>query len=31
VPAVVAVRDLSAIAPQSAGLFVSVSAAGPKP
>ena len=31
VPAVVAVRDLSAIAPQSAGLFVSVSASGPKP
>lgn len=30
-PAVVAVRALSAIAPQSAGLFVSVSAAGPKP
>ena len=30
-PAVVAVRDLSAIAPQSTGLFVSVSAAGPKP
>jgi soluble lytic murein transglycosylase-like protein len=30
-PAVVAVRDLSAIAPQSAGLFVSVSAAEPKP
>ena len=29
-PAVVAVRDVSAIAPQSAGLFVSVSAAGPK-
>jgi hypothetical protein len=25
------VRDVSAIAPQSAGLFVSVSAAGPKP
>jgi soluble lytic murein transglycosylase-like protein len=31
VPAVVAVRDLSAIAPQSDGLFVHVSAAGPKP
>jgi hypothetical protein len=30
-PTVVAVRDLSAIAPQSAGLFVSISAAGPKP
>lgn len=30
-PAAVAVRDLSAIAPQSAGLFVSVSAVGPKP
>lgn len=30
-PAVVAVRDVSAIAPQSAGLFVSASAAGPKP
>ena len=30
-PAVVAVRDLSAIAPQSDGLFVHVSAAGPKP
>ena len=30
-PAVVAVRDLSAIAPQSTGLFVSVAAAGPKP
>ena len=30
-PAAVAVRDVSAIAPQSAGLFVSVSAAGPKP
>ena len=30
-PAVVAVSDVSAIAPQSAGLFVSVSAAGPKP
>lgn len=30
-PAVVAVRDLSAIAPQSAGLFVAASAAGPKP
>lgn len=29
--AAVAVRDLSAIAPQSAGLFVSVSAAGPRP
>jgi hypothetical protein len=29
--AAVAVRDLSAIAPQSDGLFVSVSAAGPKP
>jgi hypothetical protein len=28
---VVAMRDLSAIAPQSAGLFVSVSTAGPKP
>jgi hypothetical protein len=27
----VAVRDLSAIAPQSDGLFVHVSAAGPKP
>ncbi|WP_422865635.1 lytic transglycosylase domain-containing protein [Endosaccharibacter trunci] len=30
-PAVVAVRDVSAIAPQSAGLFVEVSVAGPKP
>lgn len=30
-PAVVAVRDLSAIAPQSEGLFVHVSAAEPKP
>jgi hypothetical protein len=30
-PAVVAVSDLSAIAPQSAGLFVSVSPARPKP
>jgi soluble lytic murein transglycosylase-like protein len=30
-PAIVPVRDLSAIAPQSAGLFVSVSAVGPKP
>ena len=30
-PAVLAVRDLSAIAPQSTGLFVSVAAAGPKP
>jgi hypothetical protein len=30
-PTVVAMRDLSAIAPQSAGLFVSVSTAGPKP
>lgn len=30
-PAVVPVRDLSAIAPQSDGLFVHVSAAGPKP
>lgn len=30
-PAVVAVRDVSAIAPQSDGLFVHVSAAGPKP
>ena len=30
-PAVVAVRDLSAIAPQSEGLFVHVSSAGPKP
>ena len=30
-PAAVAVRDLSAIAPQSDGLFVHVSAAGPKP
>ncbi|MGH6679859.1 MAG: lytic transglycosylase domain-containing protein [Bradyrhizobium sp.] len=30
-PAAVPVPDLSAIAPQSAGLFVSVSAAGPKP
>jgi soluble lytic murein transglycosylase-like protein len=30
-PAVVAVRDLSAIAPQSDGLFVHVSQAGPKP
>ncbi|WP_067732659.1 lytic transglycosylase domain-containing protein [Novosphingobium naphthalenivorans] len=30
-PAVVALRDLSAIAPQSDGLFVHVSAAGPKP
>jgi Transglycosylase SLT domain len=30
-PTVVAVRDLSAIAPQSGGLFVAVSAAGPKP
>lgn len=30
-PAAVAVHDLSAIAPQSGGLFVSVSAAGPKP
>jgi len=29
-PAVVAVRDLSAIAPQSGGLFVSVSASGPQ-
>jgi membrane-bound lytic murein transglycosylase B len=29
-PAVGAVRDLSAIAPQSAGLFVAVSTAGPK-
>ncbi len=30
-PSAVAVRDLSAIAPQSDGLFVHVSAAGPKP
>lgn len=30
-PAVVTVRDLSAIAPQSDGLFAHVSAAGPKP
>jgi soluble lytic murein transglycosylase-like protein len=30
-PAAIAVRDLSAIAPQSDGLFVHVSAAGPKP
>jgi soluble lytic murein transglycosylase-like protein len=30
-PTVVAVRDLSAIAPQSDGLFVAVSEAGPKP
>jgi hypothetical protein len=30
-PTVVAVRDLSGIAPQSGGLFVAVSAAGPKP
>ena len=30
-PAAVAARDLSAIAPQSDGLFVHVSAAGPKP
>jgi membrane-bound lytic murein transglycosylase B len=30
-PPAVAVRDLSAIAPQSDGLFVHVSAAGPKP
>lgn len=30
-PTTIAVRDLSAIAPQSAGLFVSVSDAGPKP
>jgi soluble lytic murein transglycosylase-like protein len=30
-PTVVAVRDVSAIAPQSGGLFVSISAAGPKP
>jgi membrane-bound lytic murein transglycosylase B len=30
-PAIVAVRDLSAIAPQSDGLFVHVSQAGPKP
>lgn len=30
-PAVVAVRDISAIAPHSTGLFVAVSAAGPKP
>lgn len=30
-PTVVTVRDLSAIAPQSAGLFVAVSAAGSKP
>jgi len=30
-PPVIGVRNLSAIAPQSAGLFVSVSALGPKP
>jgi hypothetical protein len=30
-PAVVAVRDVSAIAPQSGGLFVPVSASGPQP
>jgi hypothetical protein len=30
-PPVVAVRDLSAIAPQSDGLFIHVSSAGPKP
>ena len=30
-PTVVAVRDVSAIVPQSGGLFVAVSAAGPKP
>ncbi len=30
-PTVVAVRDVSAIAPQSGGLFVAISAAGPKP
>jgi hypothetical protein len=30
-PPAVSVRDLSAIAPQSDGLFVHVSAAGPKP
>jgi hypothetical protein len=30
-PPAVTVRDLSAIAPQSDGLFVHVSAAGPKP
>lgn len=30
-PTVVAMRDVSAIAPQSDGLFVAISAAGPKP
>ena len=30
-PSVVAVRDLSAIAPQSDGLFVALSTTGPKP